>query len=177
MRIDLEKLAQREQEFEHSYSPAEVDPEVARLTKPVIVKGVASLSDGRVRVKGSIEGEAQAHCDRCLKAVEVKISSTFDVLYISAKEYFSTGAHLELEAADMTLSVYENESIDLDEVVAEQILLETPGHVLCSSECKGLCPVCLADRNLIQCNCEKSERDPRWSALSDILEKTKSNPE
>jgi uncharacterized protein len=52
--------------------------------------------------------------------------------------------------------------------VKEEILLALPGHVLCSENCKGICPNCGADRNLADCVCQSREVDARWEKLRDL---------
>jgi uncharacterized protein len=56
----------------------------------------------------------------------------------------------------------------LTELVREQILLAVPEQVFCREDCKGLCLKCSANRNLIDCNCEEKEIDPRWAALKNL---------
>ena len=68
----------------------------------------------------------------------------------------------------MDVSVIEGFEIDLTELVREQILLNLPEQVFCREDCKGLCEKCGANRNLINCNCEEKEIDPRWSALKNL---------
>jgi uncharacterized protein len=72
-----------------------------------------------------------------------------------------------LHERDLDFAVYENEQIDIDEMVLEQLELELPSRVLCSEDCRGLCPQCGADLNVEQCDC-KAPIDPRWQALADI---------
>ena len=60
------------------------------------------------------------------------------------------------------------ESLDLKEIIREQILLNLPEQVFCTPDCKGLCPKCGANRNLIDCNCNETEIDPRWAALKNL---------
>ena len=68
----------------------------------------------------------------------------------------------------MGLAAFEGDSIDLDELVREQILLALPTRHLCREDCKGLCQKCGADLNAGDCSCEQGETDPRWAALADF---------
>jgi uncharacterized protein len=62
------------------------------------------------------------------------------------------------------------------DAVAEQL----PPKILCTEECKGLCPQCGANLNLKQCGCEPP-RDYRWEKLKDLQldepERKKGDPE
>ena len=75
---------------------------------------------------------------------------------------------MELAEEDLALSIFDGEFIDVDEIVREQLLLAIPAQLICQENCKGFCPVCGADRNVTDCNCDATEIDPRWSGLRDL---------
>lgn len=120
-----------------------------------------------MRLQGEIRARAEVDCDRCLKQVSVPVETTFDVTYVPASDYME-GQAAELQEEDLSVSVYEDEAIDLDELVREQVLLAIPTRALCTEDCKGLCPVCGQNRNEQPCECEAQDVDPRWGALKDI---------
>jgi len=76
---------------------------------------------------------------------------------------------VELNAQDLDLSIFDGEAIDIDELVTEELLLAVPDHVLCSENCKGICPVCGVDRNSVTCDCQTAEIDPRWAGLKELV--------
>jgi len=49
------------------------------------------------------------------------------------------------------------EYLNIDNDIREEILLNFPMKTLCSSDCKGLCPVCGENLNYIVCNCKIKE--------------------
>ncbi|MBD0371218.1 MAG: DUF177 domain-containing protein [Pyrinomonadaceae bacterium] len=169
MRIELDKLEGQSGRFEHRYEPDELvlDDEHARLIEPPQVTGRISRSGHNVRLQGQITARAEVDCDRCLKQVSLPIETTFDVTYVPAADYVE-GEAAELQEEDLGLSVYEDEVIDIDELVREQVLLTLPARALCTEDCEGLCPVCGANRNENPCECESNETDPRWGALKDL---------
>lgn len=169
MRIELDKLEGSSAKFEHTYDAEELvlDDEHVRLTEPPQVAGRINRSGHEVRVQGTIRARAEVDCDRCLKQVPVPVEAAFDVTYVPAEDYAETEA-AELQAEDLAVSVYEDNAIDVDELVREQVLLALPARALCTEDCKGLCPVCGLNRNDHPCECESREVDPRWSGLKDI---------
>lgn len=169
MRIELDKLEQAGNTFAHHYEPEEIvlDEEHARLTKPPEVTGRVSRSHNEVRLRGKITASAEVDCDRCLKSVNVPIETEFDVKYVPTEDYTSSEA-AELQEEDLSVSFFEGETIELDELVREQVLLALPARALCTEQCKGLCPVCGTDRNVNSCNCETREIDPRWEELKNL---------
>jgi uncharacterized protein len=170
MRIELDKLDESQSRFAYSYEPEELqlDDEHLRLTEPPQITARIKRSGQQVRLRGMITARAEVDCDRCLKAVAVPIETNFDVTYVPASAYAPSQQAVELEDEDMSLSVYENATIDVDELMREQVLLACPTRALCSEECHGLCPVCGTDKNVNPCECEPAERDSRWDSLKDL---------
>ena len=169
MRIELENLEGGKGDFAHVYQPDELNPidERIKLTGPAAVNGKVRLSSGGVFVNGHIETRAQVECDRCLKPVESPVNTDFELEYVTGSTYESTGV-AELTEAEMNVSVFDGELLDVDEIVKEQILLAVPTRMLCREDCKGICPQCGIDRNTGECNCVTNEIDPRWAALKDL---------
>lgn len=170
MRIDVDKLLKAGNTFAHVYEPEEIvlDEEHARLTAPPEINGRVSQNNHEVRLRGKITARAEVDCDRCLKSVEVPVESEFDVAYVPSDDYRSSEA-AELQEEDLSLSVFDGETIDIDELVREQILLALPNRALCGEDCKGICPTCGADQNINQCDCQTKEIDPRWKALKEVM--------
>lgn len=169
MRIELEKLADGRGSFAHTYQPGELDLVDERITLngPVEVVGSVRRSGAEVVVNGRLSSRVSVECDRCLKTVELPISAKFRVDYITGQDYESSDA-AELTADDLDVSVFDGETIDVDELVKEQILLAVPDRTLCREDCKGICSTCGADLNDGACNCEQIEIDPRWEALKKL---------
>ena len=169
MRIELEKLEGRRGDFAHVYQPDELNPidEQVNLTGPATVKGTVRLSGNEVVVEGHIDTRAQLECDRCLKPVELPVSADFALEYITGADYES-GSNAALSEEQMSVSVFDGQAIDVDEIVKEQILLALPARTLCRDDCKGICPDCGIDRNTGECNCAADDVDPRWAALKSL---------
>jgi uncharacterized protein len=171
MRINLVDLENGKAEFAHVYQPEELDlsDERARLCGPASVAGKIRRAGNEVFVSGRVSTCIQVDCDRCLKSVELPVDTEFSVEYMTGSEYEST-LTAELTEDLMSVSVFDGESIDIDEIAKEQILLVVPTRLLCKEDCKGFCPTCGADQNLGECNCLEVEIDPRWAALKNLVD-------
>ena len=169
MRIELEKLQGGKGGFAHVYQPEELNPvdERVSLTQPAEVKGNVKLAGHEVFVSGHVETRAQLECDRCLKLVELPVSADFALEYITGSDYESSST-AALSEEELAVSVFDGQSIDVDEIVKEQILLAVPTRMLCREDCKGICPECGIDRNTGECSCVADDIDPRWAALKNL---------
>jgi len=56
--------------------------------------------------------------------------------------------------------------IDLSPEVREELLLALPMRILCSEDCKGLCPHCQKNWNKVACSCvQKNEKSHPFEKL------------
>jgi uncharacterized protein len=169
MRIELENLEGGKGVFAHVYQPDDLNTfdERIRLVEPVTVNGNIKLAGAEVFVNGHLDTRAQVECDRCLQPVELPVNADFALEYIPGSEYESSKA-AELTDAEMSVSVFDGDAIDVDEIVKEQVLLAVPTRMLCREDCKGICPECGSDRNSGECACVTDDIDPRWAALKNL---------
>jgi uncharacterized protein len=170
MRVELAGLENGKGAFSHTYAPSELVLEDERLSiiGPPVVSGNVRQKGQTVRVTGRVSGRVQVECDRCLKPVEVPVDSKFDVEYVTTEEYQAQQA-LELTEADLNLSIFDGEAIDIDALVTEELLLAVPDHILCDENCKGMCPGCGVNNNSVECGCETKAMDPRWAGLKELI--------
>ena len=169
MRIELAHLADANK-FAHAYAPGElvIEDDRLRLLHLPIVSGEIHRAGRRLKVKGTVAAQVQVECDRCLKFVALPVDSKFKLEYVTPEDYQAQHA-VELTEDDLDSAVFDGEEIDIDELVAEELLLAVPAHVLCNDNCKGICPVCGEDRNRLDCGCETAEVDPRWAGLKKLV--------
>ncbi len=84
-------------------------------------------------------------CDKCADEFEKN-------LYLVAEE------RVEPENDDSDGWTYDsNGEIDISEVVSQIVLSSFPQSVMCSPNCKGLCPVCGENLNYDTCDCNKNK--------------------
>ena len=131
--------------------------------------------DFNVFARGRLSGWFELACSRCVEAVRVQIEEDLAVTYVPMSrlpkeddldaELSDEG--LEGSEEDVDLYGYEGESLNLEPLLREQIILAVPFAPLCRESCRGLCPQCGIDRNHETCNCEPPI-DPRLAALRDI---------
>lgn len=169
MRIELENLEGGKGKFAHEYAPGQLTLEDERVTilVPPTVSGEIYSDGDRVKVKGRVAARIQLECDRCLKPVELPVNSAFKLDYVTSEQYQGLQAG-DLGEDQLDLSVFDGSGLDIDALVAEELLLAAPDHVLCNETCQGMCPVCGVDRNVTDCTCESEDIDPRWAGLKEL---------
>ena len=168
MIIDLARLGKNPKPIELAFEPGDIDlDEGTRLTEKAVFSGEISRDGAKTRVRGRIVAPVETDCVRCLEPVAKHIDVEFNDVFVDAAEEPKVD-EIELGADELDESLIAGQEIDLAEVVREQLILETTEIVYCSVDCKGLCPKCGGNRNLIDCKCEENEIDPRWAALKNL---------
>jgi uncharacterized protein len=169
MRIELDKLEEHGGRFAHVYDVGELslDDAEVRLVGPVEVSGRVRRDGNEVVLRGKLQAKLEVVCGRCLKPVELPISTGFTERFVRAISWVAEDQH-ELREEDLNLAVFDGETIEVDDLVREELLLAVPVNVLCGEKCQGLCPVCGIDRNLSNCQCESNELDSRWEKLKEL---------
>ncbi len=169
MRIELEKLEGSRGTFSHVYQVSELpfDDADLRMIAPAEVRGSVRRAKDEAELSGDLHAKVSVPCARCLKRVELPIDVKFAERFVPAVEWRNDEGH-ELSEDELNLAVFDGDSIELDDVVREEILLAIPGQVLCREDCQGLCPACGIDRNESTCNCEATAVDARWEKLKDL---------
>lgn len=168
MRIELESAEEPRGRFSQTFETGElaVDESELRLIEPVQVKGQSRRNSGQLEVRGELHTRVAIPCGRCLKEVELPIDVEFAERFVASVSWRHDEQH-ELSRDDLDLGLVD-EAVDLDDLVKEEILLALPGHVLCSENCKGICPNCGANLNLADCGCKSEQTDSRWEKLKDL---------
>jgi uncharacterized protein len=161
------------QELEHHpivvskiYEPGEMDYHGADFQQsgPLHLKAVAERAGGDIRIRGTISARLRASCDRCLEPVEFKVEPDFDLFYRPVSAIPQEG-EIEVPEDDLEVGFYSGEGVALSDLVTEQVILGVPGKLICRLDCRGLCPVCGANRNLKDCGCQLRRRDSPFASL------------
>ena len=106
-------------------------------------------------------------CSRCLKDVITEFCLDFSRevdMKISDEE---RGEQMD---ENNYIAGYE---LNVDALIADEMVLQWPMKVLCKEDCKGICPVCGKDLNQQECECDRTVLDPRMAAFLDIFDQFK----
>lgn len=131
---------------------------------------VERADGGSLHVRGHLSLKTSGPCARCLAETPLVVDQELDLFFLPESEAHSEyddeeGA--ELQDRDLVVTFYKGDMIDLGAVVREHVLLAQPMKRLCREDCKGVCPTCGADRNLVACGCPAAAKETSpFSSLS-----------
>ena len=126
-----------------------------------------------IRLRGEFQGKFEIPCARCVEAVQVPLEAEFDLIFRPA-EADAEAPERSITAPETEIGYYQGDSLLLEDVLREQVLLSLPVRTLCKPDCKGLCPRCGQNRNSQPCHCDEGPSDPRWEALAGLRGRIKS---
>ncbi len=118
-----------------------------------------ATDDGRVSVRATARATVRAHCSRCLEEIAAPVEAEIDAVYSRVPD-----------PDDPDLYGFEGYALDLTDAVKDALVLELPMRFICKPDCKGLCPVCGANRNKVACTCQEGGNTTNpFSALKNIV--------
>ena len=94
-------------------------------------------------------------CGRCLAPAEITLTTDDLQLFIE---------------------IGDEEIVDITEDIRAELLINLPANLLCSDDCRGLCPVCGCNLNTDDCDCVVDNSDGKsdddepspWDALDKL---------
>ncbi len=183
MEFKISELEQEPIDFDLELASGAVDfGEEAEQAGPLAASGRAEVIHEHrgpkdivadIRLRGSFAGKFQVPCARCVEPVEIPLAADFDLIFRPAGAD-SEAPERSITAPETEIGYYQKDSLSLEDVLREQVLLSLPVRTLCKPDCKGLCPRCGQNRNLQACSCEVGPSDPRWEALAGLRDRIKS---
>ena len=141
-----------------------------RVVAPVDFRAHVSKDTQKVRLTGRVKTTLETGCGRCLEPFQILVDAPFDLMFLPEIEPGPAGEK-EIENDDVGVSHYKDDVIDLGEVMREQFILALPMKPLCRPDCKGICPICGANRNRQDCECREEWVDPRLAGLKNLLKR------
>ena len=143
-----------------------------RQGEPINVVGTAELEStiGDIRVSGHVKAVLVTECVKCLEKASIPVDSDFDLVYLPEGTE-PEGGEVQINEKEAEVGFYQGHGLELRSVVEEILLLAVPMRPVCKEECRGLCPVCGANRNEAECNCQTPVMDARWSGLDALKAK------
>jgi|TARA_B100002003_G_C14146041_1_gene551039 uncharacterized metal-binding protein YceD (DUF177 family) len=132
-------------------------------------------TDRTVILDADITAVTQETCSRCLEAapvnIRVKMDEEFYPLNMDLMDHLDSNSQDNDHYHDPALIIDKRNVLDLTEGLGQALVAAIPIAPLCKDECLGICAICAANRNLIDCSCPQSRSDLRWKSLDNLLDK------
>lgn len=146
--------------FERSepMEPQQYCGRTVRFASPLRVQG-AYVCDGKgITVQARADTVLGEQCARCGREFELKYA--FDV----SERFTKSSGQQDAEECYS----YTGNLVELNQAVMDNFYLHLPLTSVCRKDCKGLCPVCGANRNETECTCQPTEAGSPFSVLASL---------
>ena len=163
MRLNVNKLlhtpdSRQDFRFELDLSDLEFGG-ATPVTEPVYVEGRVQNKAGVLLCDFLAHTTLHCLCDRCMEEFSEEKSVAYSCILAEERQFDE----------DEDIILLENDEVDLGDLARTAFILDMDTKLLCSPDCKGLCPGCGVNLNFEPCRCKK-QVDPRLAALQKLLE-------
>jgi len=165
LRLDVSYLVKdspgTHKDFDFNFPQMVFSPELTLVD----IQGTIAIStteDGVV-AEGKMAALTQLICSRCLDDYWQPITIDFTEIFSSHPLDGEDSLDEQLLPADG--------SIDLTPILRDYATLDIPIRQICRPDCKGLCPTCGENLNLVDCGHRQESIDPRLAELGELLKK------
>jgi uncharacterized protein len=113
-----------------------------------------------VLLQGWVKSVLSSRCGTCLKEIIINIHADISSFLLPRSEAMNTGDDVELTPEDLDREFFDGDTIVLDDIIGDAVMLEMPMNPKCAGECKGL--------EYFSTSAEHSQVDPRLAPLMGI---------
>ena len=176
--LDLRTVIAPEVRVERVFAPADLgtSTDEYRILGNVRLDALLQKMEPRYRLTGRVRATLEVACGRCLEPFVLPVDTTVDLTYVPHPTEVGD-EEIELKDEDLTTAHYQQQVIDLGEMLREQFYLALPMRPLCREECKGLCAQCGTNLNQSTCACQPRWEDPRLAGLRTLMAKKSTSSE
>jgi len=127
-------------------------------------------------VQGKVHATVETTCGRCLGPAIVPVDTSVTLLLVPeqadgkrpvrGRRSKDSEGEFEFDRDEADVATYDGDTVVLDDLVREAILLELPISALCSEDCAGM-----ASDPAVAAKLEKARIDPRLQKLAALRDK------
>jgi len=179
MKLDIDSIKKGDKntldlDFALDLNTIDYHGDIIDITSPVDVKGKMYVIDNKLYIHLTIKADMQVNCSRCLESFTYPFKSSVNAEFV----HENLSDHQDDEP-DEDIIYYKESTVDLDELIKENIIMNIPMKLVCDKNCQGLCSNCGVKLKENSCDCEytqsndediNSDIDPRLAKLKELLE-------
>ncbi|NMM65655.1 DUF177 domain-containing protein [Clostridium sp. P21] len=133
--------------------------ETIKFLQPIKFNGTLSKIGDMLTLNGTISTLLELTCSRCLEKFNYAVDMTIEEQFTNNDE----------ANRDDDIIFINSDTIDITEIIENNIIVELPIKRLCREDCKGLCHKCGVNLNSATCQCDNDDIDPRLAKLKDMF--------
>ena len=133
--------------------------------EPVTSSMKLNLEGSTLVARGNTLANYCSYCSRCAEDTKKQLTVPFQIIL---KPRTTRGPEAARDE-DVNFGYYDGQEVNCAAFAEEFLILALPYSVMCSENCKGLCPKCGANLNNETCICSKDKPgDDRFAILRNL---------
>lgn len=175
MRLDLSEVAThvgKHISYQIDEPPIVDDESGLACTKRITGWATFSNTGRHIVVRGSFATEIRVECARCLREYALVVDHPIEEELQLAGIIQDVRDEQEFEelAPEDREPLFEDNVLDLTDLLRQNILIAVPIKPVCSEECRGLCPHCGKNLNEGPCGCPPDVEGSPFAGLASLLD-------
>jgi len=170
--LNLKAIRTPREHFDQVYKPEAVaaafsnEHDTFTVVSPIELSFDVEKHKEEFQLTGNVRTTVELECSRCAEPYRFAVAAPFDLRY---RPYTPPApGEREILEEDFASAVYQNDEIDLGQLIRERLYLALPMKPLCAEDCRGLCPECGTNLNRGTCECRPAWEDPRLAVLKKL---------
>ncbi len=163
LKIRITQLSEGTHEYQFTSHPEQL-----RLgdhfQENVEIDVILDKTQRQLYLRTKISAGGKFECDRCAGDFTESINSSYNICYA-----YDENPVPNAEDDEIRLIHQGTPYLDLTEDIRQSIMLAVPMKLVCSDDCKGLCPQCGCNLNTTTCACTTEHHDSRWDELRKLI--------
>ncbi len=147
--------------IEQQIEPFEYVGRLLEFTEPLVADVTYSFDGEGFSVNGSFSSALRMNCTKCNTLFIQPFSLSFAERFLKVSEQ---------EAEELDCYSFVGETLKLDKMVMDLLMLNAPQYGLCRPDCRGLCPVCGTNLNITQCSCSSAAENNAFASLKELAQ-------
>lgn len=144
------------------------EPGIVVKVKPVADVTLVLVNENTVKLNGTIRAVMDLSCARCGQPVAFELYADYYYIFRLGEDSSLIQKDVECSDEDYCVVYLDEPTIDIEEVLQEQLTLSIPDKLLCSEDCKGLCHKCGALLAADSCSCVEKNSDSPFAILKKL---------
>jgi len=143
-------------------SDVELGEQIYHFDGPVTFEVTLTNAGAGIVAGGEAQASVRTSCVRCLCDMNIAVSAEIEGFYVLP------GHDTDIPEEQECEFIADDMSVDLEPAIMQSLVVELPYAPVHDEECRGICPVCGADRNVTPCACEPAPVASAFDALKGL---------
>jgi len=153
MKIQIDSLKEGHNGWLETVSPGELELNGSPFNGKVSVQLDVDKRSGKIPVSIKAKSVGRFTCDRCGEEFDREIEGKCSIMFVMREQPLPD----EMPGDDVRSYFSGQSELDVTSDIRDALLLSIPFKLLCSEDCKGLCPGCGVNLNFEECKCLKEK--------------------